>query len=297
MATKDEIKEAAEEVVETAEEAVEKVEEAAEDVKEEVKEVKEEVEEKAEKVKKEVTSTGKTIVRKTAEGETKATKEEKKGNAKGLRITSIILWVVAIAVEVFCILLISKTLYVGNLTVALIIGIVVDAALCVVAALLWKKSNKIDPPKKKGNELGFFLQTQLGLIMAVICLLPLIIVLLCNKEMDKKLKRIVTIIAIVCLLIAAAFSIDYNPISLEEKEAAEAIIDSEVYWTAFGKKYHTDSECQALTNSNTLYAGDVDEAIEAGRESLCAFCARDLEAAGVDVSELKLTEEIAEAAE
>ena len=45
-------------------------------------------------------------------------------------------------------------------------------------------------------------------------------------------------------------------------------------WTAFGKKYHTHDDCQALANSDTLYAGSVTDAIEASRTTLCAFCAR-----------------------
>ena len=61
--------------------------------------------------------------------------------------------------------------------------------------------------------------------------------------------------------------------SAEEKAAAEQEITSDVYWTTFGRKYHIDQDCQAITNSSTLYQGTVTEAIENGRASLCAFCA------------------------
>ena len=53
-----------------------------------------------------------------------------------------------------------------------------------------------------------------------------------------------------------------------------------MYWTAFGKKYHIDEDCQALANSNTLYAGSVTDAIEANRTALCTFCARNHEIEG-----------------
>lgn len=62
-----------------------------------------------------------------------------------------------------------------------------------------------------------------------------------------------------------------DPISAEEKASAEGLIEGDVYWTAFGKKYHIDEDCQALANSDTLYAGSVTDAIEANRTTLCAF--------------------------
>ena len=76
------------------------------------------------------------------------------------------------------------------------------------------------------------------------------------------------------MVLAGALSIDYDPISAEEKASAENLIEGDVYWTAFGKKYHTHDDCQALANSDTLYAGSVTDAIEASRTTLCAFCAR-----------------------
>ena len=87
-------------------------------------------------------------------------------------------------------------------------------------------------------------------------------------------------VAIVAMVLAGALSIDYDPISAEEKASAESLIEGDVYWTAFGKKYHIDEDCQALANSNTLYAGSVTDAIEANRTALCAFCARNHEIEG-----------------
>ncbi|MBQ5986905.1 MAG: hypothetical protein IJL59_06535 [Clostridia bacterium] len=209
----------------------------------------------------------------TAE-EKKLTKEERKKKATTFRIVSICLWVVALAAEVLAILSISKTLYIGlPILWAVIIFLVVDAACCLVAAFLWKKSNRLDPIKKTGNKVGFVILTQLGLIMAVVCFLPLVILILLNKDMDKKTKTILSVVAIALLLVVGALSADYNPISKEEAEAAEATITGDVYWTAFGHKYHTSEDCQAIRNSN-LFVGDVSEAIAAGREDLCAFCAK-----------------------
>ena len=207
--------------------------------------------------------------------EKKLTKEEKKKKATTFRIVSIVLWVVALAAEVLAILSLSKTLYIGLPVLwAVIIFIVVDLACCLVAAFLWKKSNRLAPVKKTGNKVGFVLMTQLGLIMAIVCFLPLVILILLNKDLDKKTKTILAVVAIAALLIVGALSIDYNPISAEEAEAAEAEITGDVYWTSFGHKYHTSDDCQAIRNSSNLYVGSVSDAIEAGREDLCAFCAK-----------------------
>ena len=223
----------------------------------------------------------------TAE-KTPLTKEEKKKKATTFRIIAICLWVVGIAMEVLAILCMSKTLYIGIPMIwSVIIFIAIDLACCLVAAFLWKKSNRLDPIKKTGNKFGFFLMTQLGVIMAVVCFLPLVILILLNKDMDKKTKTILTVVAVAALLLVGALSADYNPISKEEVDAAEAIITQDVYWTAFGHKYHTSEDCQALTNSTNLYVGSVTDAIEAGREDLCAFCAR---RDNIDTTNLKVEE-------
>ncbi|MGI6071886.1 MAG: hypothetical protein ACOX75_02565 [Lachnospiraceae bacterium] len=225
-----------------------------------------------------------------ADNEEKPVKKGGKKGAAGLRVGAVILWVVALAYEIVAILLLSKQLYLPfpwDIMWTLIGFIVIDLICVVIAALLWKKSNRIAPFRKKDNKIGFYIMSQLGLIMAIICLLPLVVLLLVNKNLDKKTKRIVSIIAIIALVIAAVFSIDYNPISAEEKTAAEAVIDGEVYWSTFGRKYHIDTDCQSLTRTETLYGGSVTEAIEAGRESLCAFCARNHE---IDVTDIKVAD-------
>ncbi len=199
------------------------------------------------------------------------------GSSVGYRIGAAVLWVLALLCEVGAILVLTGSLslkFIGlEKTAALIVFIVLDFVLAVVAAQLWKKANHINPPSKK-NKVVFYLVSELGVIMAVICFLPLIILLLKDKELDKKSKIIVTIVAVVALLIAGVASADFDPISAEEKGSAEHLITTDVYWTAFGRKYHLDEDCQALANSSVLTKGTVKEAIEEGRTSLCAFCAK-----------------------
>ena len=230
-------------------------------------------------------------VKETAKQEPKLTKAEEKSKATTLRIVSIILWVLAIGFEVIAILSLLKALYIPWLPQmwCMIICIVLDLACCIVASLLWKKASYLDPFKKTNNKVGFVILNQLGVVMAVICFLPLIILLFTNKDkMDKKSRIIVTIVAIIALLIAGLFGANFNPISAEEKAQAEETIQDEVIWTAYGHKYHlgsvtTDpvtgekiitSPCGALANSTSLFSGPVTDAIDNGRSELCYFCAK-----------------------
>ena len=81
-------------------------------------------------------------------------------------------------------------------------------------------------------------------------------------------------VAIIALLIGGVASYDFNPVSEEQMEAAVTTLgESDVYWSPFGKVYHTDSECQSLNQTETLTMGTVEQAIAANRTRLCKFCA------------------------
>lgn len=203
-----------------------------------------------------------------------------KGSALGYRLGAIALWLVAIGCEIFAIMALLKNFIIRfttngntNMLITLIIFIVLDLIFAIIAAQLWKKANHIDPPSEK-NKFTFYLISELGVIMACICFIPLIIILLKNDKLDKKSKTIASIIAIVALLITGVASADFHPISAEQKAEAEQTITDDVYWTPFGHKYHLDEDCNALANSQTLIKGSVTEAIESGRTAICSFCAK-----------------------
>lgn len=245
-------------------------------------------------------SDGKQTVKKTEKKVTKAVEEkepevtkakrvesltaaEEKSKATTLRIVAFILWAVAIACEIIAILLINEKIKLPffsthddvriALWIPLAIFIVIDAVCCIIASSLWKKSNRLAPFRKTNNKVGFFILTQLGAIMALVCFMPLIIFLLTNKKLDKKTKTIFTIVAAVALVVVALLGIDWNPISKEEKDAATNTITDDVYWTQYGRKYHLFDDCQTIKNSDPL-TGSVQDAIDNSRESLCAFCAK-----------------------
>lgn len=201
-----------------------------------------------------------------------------KKSATTKRIIAVVLWVLALAAEIAAIAILNGYWYVKpeQLMYWLIGAMVIDLILVVIGALLWKKANRLDPVSES-KKLKFYLWNQMGLIAAVICFLPLIILLLKNKELDPKLKKIVTIVAAVLLVIASLFAIDYNPVSSEElaeaQQLAGTLNDGTAYWTQFGKSYHLNSNCQTLMRSSTVYQGTIEEAFEANRTDPCDFCA------------------------
>ena len=206
----------------------------------------------------------------------KTTKAEREEKATGKRVAAVVFWLLAIAMEVIFILFLNKTIYfpwyAENQLLVLLVLIGLDLIFVIIGSQFWKKANDVDPASEK-NKVKFFLWNQMGLIVSVLAFAPLILVLLKNKDLDKKTKKIVTACAAAALVIAGLFGIDYNPISEEEREAMEETITDDVYYTTFGKKYHTHEDCQALSNSATVYYGPISDALDAGRTEKCKFCA------------------------
>ena len=216
------------------------------------------------------------------------------GNATGLRVGAVILWVAAIVFEVLAILVLFGKI---NLTFMpqvgqLILFLVLDLVCLIIGSQLWKKANHIDPASEK-NKFKFWLWNNMGVIVAAFAFIPFIVLCLTSKTTDKKTKTIAVVAAAVALLIGGATGIDYNPISAEEKEAAEEAINTDVYWAPFGKVYHTHMDCGALNQTETLTQGNVEQAIAAGRTRLCSFCARKDD---IDTTNIK-TDDFGEAAD
>ena len=198
-----------------------------------------------------------------------------KGNASGLRIGAVILWVFAIVFEVLAVLVLFGKINMTFMPLMwqLILFIVLDLACVIVGAQLWKKANHIDPASEK-NKVKFWLWNNMGVIVCVFAFVPIIILMLTNKDLDKKTKAICVVAAVIALMIGGLTSVDWNPVSEEQlTEAVETLGDTEVYWAPFGRVYHTHEDCQALNRSETLTMGTVDQAIAANRTKLCAFCA------------------------
>lgn len=243
----------------------------------------------------------------------KAANESKpSGNTKPLRIASIILWAFAILFEVGAFFhlgfVIKNNAVFGSTEVwVFIANLVLDAVCCIVAAQLWKKANRIKPCLANSA----FVRTiwhQLGVIMVLICFLPIGIFLLVKSDkIDGKLKTILLVLTAALFVGATASSVDFRqPNSdqvkqLQEEAKIEAATQGvdEVYWTQFGKCYHFDKNCShirgkdlAITDENgkkigggTLFGGTLDQAFESNRWDPCDECAGGKEAKVAETSD------------
>ena len=212
-----------------------------------------------------------------------------KGSVKGLRIGAIILWVLALAAEVGAFFAFSYAIRNGAQNwnepeFLLMIGaLVLDAIFCIVAAQLWKKANRIRP-SLADSKLVRTLWHQLGVIMVLVCFLPIGIFLLAKSDkLNKKTKTILIAILAALLVGAGAASTDFQQPSEEQvqqlQQEAQAEAVDEVYWTKFGKSYHFDPNCPYIAgktpvaDGGTLYAGSLDDAFAANRWDPCDTCA------------------------
>ena len=199
------------------------------------------------------------------------------GNAGPKRVIAVICWIIALALEV-CALMV----FLGKLDLQfmpqlyqLITFLALDLIFVIIGAQFWKKANHIDPISE-ANKTKFWLWNNMGVIACAFCFFPFVILVLANKDADKKTKTVAIVAALVCLAIGGLSSYDWNPVSEEQKAAAIDVLgdSTTVYWTTFGKVYHTHDDCPHLNQSETLTYGTVEQAIANNRVRLCKTCAK-----------------------
>lgn len=208
--------------------------------------------------------------------------DENKGKATQFRLFAALLWLGAIVAQVFAIRMFLAAANSGTSPVnAWVIGLIVlDLILVFIGSILWKKSNRLDPPSEK-NTFLFYAQNQLGVIMALIAFLPLIIFILTNKKVDGKSKAILGSIAGLALLIAGIGGFESNMASVEKyTEETRQVEDlnggkNYVYWTKSGKSYHLYNTCGYINGkrTNEIFEGTVATAYESKNiTDLCDRC-------------------------
>ncbi|MDR0832779.1 MAG: hypothetical protein LBN93_01080 [Candidatus Symbiothrix sp.] len=201
---------------------------------------------------------------------------ESKGKATQLRIIAGLLWFLAIGAQIGAISLLFKQPV--NL-IWIIVLIVVDLILVVIGSALWKKSNRLDPASEK-DTFKFFMQSQLGLVAAVVAFVPLVVFILTNKNLDGKQKGILGGIAAVALVIAGLTGADFNPPSVEHYTEQTNRVEwltggNDVFWTKSGTKYHLYEDCPHINTDRTseIFTGTVAQARELKNiTELCKTC-------------------------
>lgn len=213
---------------------------------------------------------------------------EAKKKATTRRVIALIMWAVAIGAEAFAIFwLLRQTPFTTTLTIILVGLLVVIAGLSIGGSLLWKQANRLDPARKS-ESFRFFVQNQLGAIIAVIAFLPLIILIFLNKDMNGTQKGVAGGAAIVLLIVAGLFGVSWNPPSVEQYDAETNYIveltgQDLVYWTKAGKVYHlceTASAVNLESADNTIYSGTVADAHAAGKDRLTLQVDQEIEQCG-----------------
>jgi len=203
--------------------------------------------------------------------------DESKAKAKKFRFIAIVLWIIAIGLEVVAIVLLRKP---QPPMVWLIVLIILDLIFAVAGSLLWKKANRYDPASEK-DKFRFIVQNQLGAIISVIAFLPLIILIFTNKNLSGKQKGIAGAVGIVALLVAGFFGIDFNSPSQEkysqQTEQVKELTNGTdyVYWTKSGKSYHLYQDCSYINSDKTveIFEGTVAKARELKNiTDLCDRC-------------------------
>ena len=226
--------------------------------------------------------------------------DENKGKARNLRIIAAICWLVAIGFQLGAIYLLFKPPVVMWQIIALIAA---DLIFVVGGSLLWKKSNRLDPPSQQ-QKIKFFMQSQLGLVAAIIAFLPLVILIFLSKNVSGKQKGIVGGIAIAALVIAGVTGIDWNPPSVEQYTEQTAQVEAltgknSVFWTKAGTRYHLYSDCWRINTKKTdeIFQGTVAQARDLKNISeLCSTCEeRVIKEKGLDAG--KVAEAVKEAVE
>lgn len=201
---------------------------------------------------------------------------EAKKRATTFRWIAVGLWVLAIAGETFAIFwLLKQNPFTTGHLIGLIGAVVIIGALAIGGSLLWKQANRLDPASKK-DTVRFWVQNQLGLIIAIIAFLPLIILIFTNKNMDGKQKAIAGSIGVVVAVVAAIFGTSFNPPSTEQYAEETNIIQQltgtdEVFWTRSGSVFHVCADVPDVnkeSQDNQIYTGTVAQAHAEGKERL-----------------------------
>src|SRR5690349_7368491 len=141
--------------------------------------------------------------------------QDQKSASRRLRIFALLSWAVAIGGEAAGVYLLMQHKFdSGNLP--LLIGLLVGIAVfAIVGSLLWKAANRRNPASK-ADGFRFFVQNQLGAIITLIAFLPLLVLILMDKDMDAKNKQIAGGIGAVLAVLATLLGVNFQPPSVEQ---------------------------------------------------------------------------------
>ncbi|MDR7033647.1 hypothetical protein [Mesorhizobium sp. BE184] len=202
-----------------------------------------------------------------------------KAQATRSRIIALVLWAVAIALELVAIFWLLRPSF-DELAAShgfpqwrwwtLLGFIAVIGLLAIIGSQLWKSANRHDPASRN-EPVRFFIQNQLGAFIALLAFLPLIILIFTNKDMNQQQKGIAGAAGIVVALAAVALGIDFKPLSQEQAVVESQVVtqlvgEDHVWWSAGGNVVHLCEGASDLQNAKTqLSNGPIADALAQGK--------------------------------
>lgn len=235
--------------------------------------------------------------RKTVEAPAFTPAPAAKAQATRLRIIALVLWAVAIALELVAIFWLLRPSF-DELVASqgfpqwrwwtLLGFIAVIGVLAIIGSQLWKSANRHDPASRK-EPVKFFIQNQLGAFISLLAFLPLIILIFTNKDMDQQQKGIAGAAGVVVALAAVALGIDFKPLSQEQAAVESQVVtqlvgEDHVWWSAGGGVVHLCEGVSDLQNATTqLASGPIADALAQGKQGITLRLETELRQCGLPV--------------
>ena len=222
---------------------------------------------------------------------------EAKAEATRSRIIALVLWAVAIVLELVAIFWLLRPPF-DELAAnhgfpqwrwyTLLGFIAVIGVVAVIGSMLWKKANHLDPATRS-QPVKFFIQNQLGAFIALLAFLPLIVMIFMNKDMDAKQKNIAGAAGIIVALVATVLGVDFKPLSQEQAAVESQVVthlvgQDLVWWSQGGKVVHLCQDVSDLKNAKTqISSGPIADAFAQGKEGITLELASELNQCGLPV--------------
>ncbi|MDR2957777.1 MAG: hypothetical protein LBU61_06335 [Coriobacteriales bacterium] len=177
------------------------------------------------------------------------------------RAIALVLWMIAIGLEVA---VIFRLLQFDPPNTVLIIGLIACiGALSTTGILLWYSANQLDPAPKH-EKLRYFVQNYLGLVFALLAFVPIIIVIMLNKNTSRQQKIILAALTTMTLAPLAFLGISTGIPSIDTPAQQRQVVVTlmgvdEVFWTTNGSKLHLYDDCAYINTAKTseIFVGTV----------------------------------------
>jgi hypothetical protein len=215
---------------------------------------------------------------------------EAAARARRFRVTALVLWGVAIGLEIAAIVWLLRPPF-EELAAQqgfpqwrwwlLLAFIAVIGGLSIVGSLLWKRANRLDPASR-AQPVRFFVQNQLGAIIALLAFAPLIVTVLLNKDMDATQKGIAGGAGIAVALAAVILGVDFRPLSSEQAAVESQVVthlvgQDLVWWSEGGGVVHLCEAVPDLSGATTaVTSGPIADAFAAGKKGITLELASEL---------------------